>query len=201
MVQCARPGARTGVGAPVPGRQRETCGSRLLWVLGLVAFGLLLASCAPERQQDSLKPAGPYAQEIRRPLRPGVLGRRRRLRDRRGRHRPHRVRYRHRKGRDRMPPQTHGNTRLEIGWTILPAVVLAVVTVPTVATIWDLARRPPPDALHITVEGLPVVVGVRVHRRRHDDRRTTTQPITIADVMVIPTGPRRSTSSSRPRAG
>ena len=54
------------------------------------------------------------------------------------------IKYRHRKGRDRMPPQLHGNTRLEIGWTILPAVILAFVTVPTVATIWDLARQPPP---------------------------------------------------------
>ena len=36
------------------------------------------------------------------------------------------IKYRHRKGRDgEMPPQIHGNTRLEIGWTILPALVLA----------------------------------------------------------------------------
>ena len=38
--------------------------------------------------------------------------------------------------------QTHGNTRLEISWTIAPAVVLAVVMVPTVSLIWDLAREP-----------------------------------------------------------
>ena len=80
------------------------------------------------------------------------------------------IKYRHRKGRDRMPTQTHGNTRLEIGWTILPAVVLAVVMVPTVSMIWDLARQPAADALNITVAGPPVVVGVRVHRRRHEDR-------------------------------
>ena len=52
------------------------------------------------------------------------------------------IRYRHRKGRDRMPKQTHGNTRLEIGWTIVPALVLAVVMVPTVSLIWKLATPP-----------------------------------------------------------
>ena len=32
------------------------------------------------------------------------------------------IKYRHRPGKDRMPSQMHGNTRLEIGWTIVPAV-------------------------------------------------------------------------------
>ena len=40
--------------------------------------------------------------------------------------------YRHRAGRDRIPPQIHGNTKLEVGWTILPALVLVGVAVPTV---------------------------------------------------------------------
>ena len=91
---------------------------RLLWVLGLVAFGLMLASCASNPQQDSLQPAGPYAQEIKNLFVPvfwvavlvfvivegGIV--------------LISIKYRHRKGRDRMPPQMHGNTRLEIGWTI-----------------------------------------------------------------------------------
>ena len=34
------------------------------------------------------------------------------------------IKYRHRKGREQTPPQIHGNTRLEIGWTILPALCL-----------------------------------------------------------------------------
>jgi cytochrome c oxidase subunit 2 len=52
------------------------------------------------------------------------------------------IRFRRRPGRDAMPMQTHGNTRLEIGWTIAPAVVLAVLTVPTISTIVDLSRKP-----------------------------------------------------------
>jgi cytochrome c oxidase subunit II len=51
-----------------------------------------------------------------------------------------------------LPPQTHGNLRLEVGWTVLPAVVLAALAVPTVATIWALERREP-DALEVMVIG------------------------------------------------
>src|SRR4051794_22769917 len=43
--------------------------------------------------------------------------------------------FRHRKGDDRSPKQTHGNTRLEITWTIVPAVMLAIIAVPTVVGI------------------------------------------------------------------
>ena len=47
------------------GEARGIVGKRLLRVLGLAALGLLLASCAPHASQDTLKPAGPYAQEIK----------------------------------------------------------------------------------------------------------------------------------------
>jgi cytochrome c oxidase subunit II len=161
---------------------------RLLWVLGLLAFGLLLASCAQHASQDSLKPAGPFAREIKTLFVPvfwvavavfvivegGIV--------------LILIKYRHRKNRDQMPPQIHGNTRLEIGWTIVPAVILAFVTVPTVATIWDLARKPPADALHITVEGHQWWWGFVY---TDGDMKTTygdQGAITVADVMVIPAG-------------
>jgi cytochrome c oxidase subunit II len=51
-----------------------------------------------------------------------------------------------------LPAQVHGNTRLEIGWTILPAVLLAVLAVPTVATLWALEQREP-DPLPVMVVG------------------------------------------------
>jgi cytochrome c oxidase subunit II len=159
---------------------------RLLWVLGLAALGLVLAACAPDAGQDALKPKGPYAQTIHDLFVPifwvavavfvvveGAIV-------------WIAIRYRHRKGRDRMPAQTHGNTRLEIGWTIVPAVVLAFVTVPTVATIWDLARKPPADALHVTVEGYQWWWGFAYT----DDDMTVdfapNGPIRVADVLVIP---------------
>ena len=34
-----------------------------------------------------------------------------------------------------LPPQTHGNTKLEIAWTIAPMLLLAVVAIPTYQTI------------------------------------------------------------------
>jgi cytochrome c oxidase subunit 2 len=96
------------------------------------------------------------------------------------------IRYRHRKGQDRMPAQTHGNTRLEVGWTILPTLVLAGVMVPTVGLLWDLARDPGPDALRVTVEGHQwwwsfVYTGEDMRVDYGDGG-----PITVADVMVIP---------------
>jgi cytochrome c oxidase subunit 2 len=50
------------------------------------------------------------------------------------------------------PRQVHGNTRLEIIWTIIPALLLAGVAVPTVGTIFDLAKEPA-GAMHIEVTG------------------------------------------------
>ncbi len=43
---------------------------------------------------------------------------------------------------DAEPSQVHGSTVIEIVWTIIPAVVLAIVAVPTVRTIFATARVP-----------------------------------------------------------
>jgi cytochrome c oxidase subunit 2 len=51
------------------------------------------------------------------------------------------------------PEQTHGNTKLEILWTALPVVVLAVIAVPTVTTIFKTQRLNSPDAVQIEVIG------------------------------------------------
>ncbi|MEM9563661.1 MAG: cytochrome c oxidase subunit II [Actinomycetota bacterium] len=40
-----------------------------------------------------------------------------------------------------LPEQVHGNTPLELAWTIAPALLLAVITIPTVGAIWDLEER------------------------------------------------------------
>ena len=45
--------------------------------------------------------------------------------------------FRDRPGREE-PKQTHGNPKLEVAWTIIPAVILAVIAVPTVGAIFDL---------------------------------------------------------------
>ena len=162
---------------------------KAIWALGLVALALLLASCAPHATQSTLRPAGPTAQEEKNLFIPvfwiavavfvlvegGILY--------------IVIRYRQRKGRERIPKQIHGNTRLEIGWTIVPALVLAVVMVPTVSLIWKLAAPPPPGAMHVTVEGFQWWWGFQY---TDSDMKvgygTSPGPITTADVMVIPAG-------------
>ncbi len=50
-------------------------------------------------------------------------------------------RFRRRPG-DAMPAQMHGNMPLEIGWTIAPAVILAIIAVPTVSVLWKVLNLP-----------------------------------------------------------
>lgn len=53
------------------------------------------------------------------------------------------VRFRAKPGQDaELPPQTHGNAKLEVMWTIIPALILAFIAVPTVRLIFDLADQP-----------------------------------------------------------
>jgi cytochrome c oxidase subunit II len=62
------------------------------------------------------------------------------------------IRFR-RRSADDTPKQVHGNTRLEMIWTVLPALLLAGVAVPTVGTIFDLAERPAGEVVEINVTG------------------------------------------------
>ena len=54
------------------------------------------------------------------------------------------------RGRTDLPVQTHGNTRLEVGWTIAPALLLGILAIPTISTLIDLSRRPD-DVLEVRV--------------------------------------------------
>jgi cytochrome c oxidase subunit II len=166
---------------------RGTVRTKRWLAFGMLALTLLLASCSKDIPQNTMDPAGPTAQTEKNLLvfvlipaalvfilvEGGILliG----------------LRFRHRKGHDRMPVQLHGHTRLEIGWTIAPAVVLAVIMVPTVSTIWSLARQPA-DAMQVTVEGYQWWWGFSYTdedmRVDYGDRG----PIMTADVMVIPAG-------------
>jgi cytochrome c oxidase subunit 2 len=51
------------------------------------------------------------------------------------------------------PKQVHGNTTLEILWTIIPAIVLVFIAVPTVRTIFRTQAKPRPGALEVHVIG------------------------------------------------
>lgn len=61
-------------------------------------------------------------------------------------------RYRGRAG-DAEPVQVHGNTTLEIVWTIIPAVILAVIAVPTVKAIFTTSDVPGDNPLTVEVIG------------------------------------------------
>jgi cytochrome c oxidase subunit 2 len=54
---------------------------------------------------------------------------------------------------DPEPQQTHGNTTVEIIWTVIPALILAAIAVPTVKAIFQTNALPGKDALTIEVVG------------------------------------------------
>jgi cytochrome c oxidase subunit 2 len=54
---------------------------------------------------------------------------------------------------DPEPHQTHGNTTVEIIWTVVPALILAAIAVPTVRAIFQTNAAPGQDALTIEVVG------------------------------------------------
>jgi cytochrome c oxidase subunit 2 len=86
---------------------------------------------------------------------------------------------------DEMPAQIHGHFKAEIGWTIAPAVVLAVIGAFTVSTIIDLAKKPPADALEVEVWGQQWWWEYRYHVDVDGDGVKET--IITANDMVIPT--------------
>jgi len=120
----------------------------------LAAFSslfLLLAACAENAPQDTLEPKGPVARQIDNLIDPvfavaGVV-----LVLVLGLVLVAIVKFRA-KPDSPEPEQIHGNTRLEVGWTLAPALILLAVAVPTIATIFDLAKKPD-NAVNITVIG------------------------------------------------
>jgi len=118
---------------------RSSARARFLRIAPAAALGaLVLAGCAKDAEQDTWKPKGPDADRIQNLQWPvfltaGIVGvivfgaiayALFRFRDR---------------GQE-MPEQTHGKPALEIALTILPALILAGVGIPTVSTIFDLAK-------------------------------------------------------------
>ena len=125
---------------------------RRLRVAAVPAVFVFLASCASNAPQDSLKPHGPVARKedhlfffvfgvatlvfiLVQGLIIATV-----------------IRHRHRPGRP-DPIQVHGNTKLELGWTVIPALLLVGVAFPTIFTIFDLAKEPTKNVLPVDVYG------------------------------------------------
>src|SRR5919106_97617 len=151
------------------------------WVGPAVVLGstLLLAACSAEDNgQNSLDPEGPAARTIDNLLTPvfwisvavGVLVLTAVV--------VFAFRFRYRSGRNENPKQIHGSTPLEIGWTIVPALILAVVAVPTIATIFDLHEEPSGDVLNVTAVG----------KQWWWEFKYPEQEVVTANEMVIPAG-------------
>jgi cytochrome c oxidase subunit 2 len=129
-------------------------GRRLRRVGLLVGLATVLVACGNDNGQNSLHPKGPYAQKIDNLFIPililaiviGIAVLTATV--------FFALKFRYREGKPDNPKQIHGSTPLEIGWTIVPALILAVVAVPTIATIFDLAKKPTgPNVLNVTVSG------------------------------------------------
>ncbi len=122
----------------------------LLMGIALLTSALMLAACETETPYSMIAPDGPYAENIYNLLQPvavaglvvfvlveGLL--------------VYTV-FRFRRRSQAMPVQTHGNTRVEILWTIAPAIIVLVIAVLTFRTQAINSVRPP-DALRIEVIG------------------------------------------------
>jgi cytochrome c oxidase subunit 2 len=134
---------------------RSARGRRIALAVAVLLVPAVLAGCGDEiknNRQNSLEPKGPAATTIDNLFKPVAI-----------------VailvgifiiaatiyvalKFRRRPGNEN-PKQVHGNTRLEIGWTIVPALILAIIAVPSVAAIFKLAENPGPKALQVTVVG------------------------------------------------
>ena len=89
------------------------------------------------------------------------------------------IRYRRRD--DKIPKQVHGNTKLEITWTIVPSLVIAAIAVPTIIGIWEQQRGAPTD------QGDILEVEAIGHRWWFEFRYPN-QEVVTANEMHVPVG-------------
>lgn len=134
--------------------QPQSAGRRRLALLSIVSFAVLLGACSGVGPQTTLEPAGKFAEDIDKVwdlililativfvLVEGAL-----------------VvtiwKWRHKKDSVYRPKQVHGNTTVEIIWTVIPALILAALAIPNVKGIIDLRTIPTgDDVLQVEVIG------------------------------------------------
>jgi cytochrome c oxidase subunit II len=177
-----RPGPRNArLDLPARARARRALVAKV--VLG---FGALLVLSACSGDQSALDPAGPYAQAPHDLIRwvflialvvfvfvQGLII-------------YSVVKFRRKPDDDgALPVQVHGNTRLEIIWTVIPALILAGIAVPTVQGIFNQMDEPD-DEDAITVQ----VIGHRWWFEYEYDAEAfgLDQSIYTANELVIPAG-------------
>ena len=126
------------------------------WLALLASALLLVTGCAADAELDTLQPQGPTARDIDKLLDPVLI-----------------IAYvvfflvfgatifiwwkfRDRHEDEEFPTQVHGNTKLEILWTIIPTLILAVVSVFTLITLSSVNSTETNEVM-VTVEEESVV--------------------------------------------
>ena len=125
------------------GRLIRSHPSRAVVALSVLAIALVLAACSPEHPQSTFAGDGPVARDqadlfnlifwiavVVFVVVEGLI--------------IYAV-WRYRQRDDSIPKQVHGNTKLEVAWTIIPSIVIAVIAVPTIVGIWEQQRGAPTD--------------------------------------------------------
>jgi cytochrome c oxidase subunit 2 len=149
-------------------------------MLQLAALGIALGACSvigiPDSPLNALDPKGPFAERIDNLFWPvfwiatvvfvlvegAVLVAAIVFRDRKGR---------------KEPRQIHGNNKLEILWTIIPAAILASIAVPTVRGVFELTE--------CGAAAYPVEI---IGHQWWFEYRYPLEGIETANVLVIPAG-------------
>ena len=143
----------------------------------LAVLALALAGCVQNAPLDSLDPKGPFAERINGLFWPvfwvavvifvlvegAILVAAVVFRDRPGR---------------AEPKQTHGSPRLEVVWTVIPALILAGIAVPTVSAVFDLTKC---GSGAMSIE-------VIAHQWWFEYRYPEEGGVVTANVLVIPAG-------------
>ena len=71
-------------------------------------------------------------------------------------------------GSEGNPEQIHGNVQMEIGWTLIPVLIVLTLIIPTISTIFKIADAPPAGAMDadgrvmLNDDGLPVKPTVEI---------------------------------------
>ncbi len=108
------------------------------------------------------------------------------------------VRFRRRRGDDgREPPQVYGSPQIELAWTVVPLLIVAVLFLITARYIYSIERhQPPADALAVTIVGhqwwweiryptLGIVTANELHVPVSDPKHPTPTFITLQSADVI----------------
>ena len=90
--------------------------------------------------------------------------------------------FRYRRRDDRLPAQHHGNTKVEIVWTVIPTVIVLILFVTSMFTLGDISARSD-DPVRIEVEGQQFSWTFR-----YANGYSVTGNVLAPPVLVVPTG-------------